>query len=369
MVRLIDIIKKNLKKSSVSEDPLTSFSSVSAPVPELKSVQEKSFRKKNQPKPKAAATSSAIPVVTGDALKEVYMSVFYTVKAAVDQVVLKDKIEEAVAKVADVFEGEPYSRMLLMSYSFSQKSYLTAHITNDVVLTVAFASFLGFDREDVIGLGTCALCHDLGMTHFEGISKKGQQLTQQEIEDIKQHPLRSAEIVRPVFAERISSVVMDVHERENGQGYPRGIPGAEIHLWAKIIAVVDTFEALTHPRVFRSVYSPYEAIRNVIKKTDILFDDMVVKRFIDFMSIYPVGSLVNLNSGEVAIVTGSNAASPTRPVVRVILNENREVEEGDNFIDLSGKEFIYITGVVAQDKEKEFLYYLKPLGQVDLDEA
>ena len=365
MVRLIDIIKQNFKKPLVSDESLSTVSSsIAEPAPDSQVPGENPFRKKTQ----SYADVVVEPAIAGEALKNVYAQIFSTAQGAVKQALLKSKIEEVVAMTADIFEKDSYSGLLLMSYSFSRKSYLPAHITNDVILTVAFARFLGFERSDVIGLGICALCHDLGMSNFEGISKKGQHLTPQEIEDIKQHPLRSAEIVRPFFSERVSSVVMDIHERENGQGYPRGIPGAEISLWAKIIAVVDTFEALTHPRIFRAGYSPYEAIKMIVKKKDILFDDMVVKRFIDFISIYPVGSLVNLNSGEVAIVTGSNAASPTRPIVRVILNENREIEEGGILINLSGKEFIYITGVVVPDKEKELLYYLKPRGQVDLDE-
>jgi HD-GYP domain-containing protein (c-di-GMP phosphodiesterase class II) len=256
-----------------------------------------------------------------------------------------------------------------MTYSFSRKNYLTGHVANDVILTVAFGLSLGYQRSDLIDLGICAFSHDLGMLGFESIAKKDQRLSEQEVDDIKRHPMIAAGIVRPVFSEKIAAVVTDIHERENGQGYPRGIPGAQIHIWAKVIAVCDTFEALTHPRVFRAPYSPYEAMKIIIKKKDLFFNDMVVKRFIDFMSIYPVGMLVYLNTGEMALVTGSNAGYPTRPVIRVLVNENREVEEVPRIIDLAHQNFVYITGVVDPEKEKEVLYFLKPRGQVDLDEA
>ena len=131
--------------------------------------------------------------------------------------------------------------------------------------------------------------------------------------------------------------------------------------------MIDTFEALTHPRIFRPAYSAYEALKIIIKKKDVLFDDVIVKRFIDFMSIYPVGALVELNSGEVALVIGSNPGSPTRPVVRVVITEKREIEEHAVPLNLVERDFVYITGVVAPAKEKELLYFLKPRGQVDLD--
>ncbi len=364
MVRLINIIKQNLKKPASAQEPLL------APVPLVASNPEEQFKENPfRKKVVSAQDEKRAKAKSGGDLKEVYFLVHSAARLAFDQILHKDKITEAIIRVADIFEADPYSELLLMGYSFSKKSYLPAHITNDVIFTVAFARSLGFERAEVIGLGIAAFCHDLGMSNFEGISKKGQQLTQQEIEDIKQHPLRSAELVRPVFSETIAAVVMDIHERENGQGYPRGIPAVQIHLWAKIIAVVDTFEALTHPRVFRSAYSPYEAMKMIIKKKDILFDDVVVKRFIDFMSIYPVGALVNLNSGEVAIVVGSHAGSPTRPLVKVVINENREIEENGVLINLVEREFVYITGAVEPDKEKELLYFLKPRGLVDLDEV
>lgn len=365
MVRLINILKKNARKPEPEGEPLSSTG-----LPSFSANESGATRKEASFRHKPTRTNDAPEVAkTRDDLKEVYILLQSAARLAFDQVLHKEKIEEAISKVIDAFQAERYNDLMLMAYSFSRHSYLSAHIANDVILTIGFARSLGFERNDLMGLGISAFFHDLGMSGFEGISKKGQQLSQQEIEDIKQHPLRSAEIVRPIYSEKIAAVVMDVHERENGQGYPRGLPGAQIHLWAKIIAVVDTYEALTHPRIFRPAYSPYEAMKMIIKKKDILFDDLVVKRFIDFMSIYPVGSLVNLNSGEVAIVIGSNFGSPTRPLVRVIINENKEIEEAGAVINLLEREFIYITGVLEADKEKELLYFLKPRGQVDLDEV
>ncbi len=364
MVRLINIIKQGLKRSVAADDPLDS-TSTGASGKAGPAERAFSYRRPAVGEPLPARQEGEDPAE----LQSIYRELYATSRLALEQAIHKDKIEALIGKVVGAFEATPYSGLLLLSYSFSRKSYLAAHITNDVILTVGFAKSLGFSKEDMKDLGICAFCHDLGMSNFESISQKGQQLTGQEIEDIKQHPLRSADLVRPIFSEKIASIIMDVHERENGQGYPRGIPGAEIHLWAKIISVCDSFEALTHPRVFRPLYSPYEAIKIIIKKKDILFSDEVVKRFVDFLSIYPVGSFVRLNGGEVGLVTGSNIGLPTRPIVRVIVRENHEIDETGKSMDLGNQDFLYVTGILESEKEKELLQLLKPRGEVELDET
>jgi HD-GYP domain-containing protein (c-di-GMP phosphodiesterase class II) len=371
MVRLIHMLKKGFKKSSQgSADLQEGLVLPQDPKPRPAASFDEPPSGENPFHRKADASGGSQEYLERfSGLADLYRELYAAVRFTMDGAIHREKIVAVVEKVADVFMLKPHNELLLIAYTFSKKNYLAAHMANDVILTVGFAVSLGYGRADVVDLGVCAFTHDLGMTGFDALARKAQQLTEQEIEDIKHHPLIAADLVRPIFSEKISSVLMDVHERQNGQGYPRGIPGSQIHMWAKIIAVCDTFEALTHPRVFRAPYSPYEAIKIIIKKKDVFFDDVIVKRFIDYLSIYPVGMLVYLNTGEMALVTGSNPGSPTRPVVRVLVNERREVEDLPRSVDLSEQNFMYITGVVEPDKEKEIHYFLKPRGQVELDEA
>ncbi|MBF0485992.1 MAG: HD domain-containing protein [Candidatus Omnitrophica bacterium] len=375
MVRLIKIIKNSFKRSREAAGPdsqvvsgASGMPQPSAPPAPIGSVRsaENPYRRKSSSQSSAPETQETVERISG--LKDLYRDLQAAVECALTGIIARQKVEDVIAHVVHAFEKRPYNELLVMAYAFSKNNYLASHITNDVILSVGFAASLGYSRQEMIDLGVCAFTHDLGMSGFDGVVKKGQQLSDQEIEDIKQHPLRSAEIVRPVFSEKVAAVVLDVHERENGQGYPRGIPGAEIHLWAKIISVCDTFEALTHPRVFRTPYSPYEAMKIIIKKKDILFDDTIVKRFIDFISIYPVGSFVYLNSGETAMVVGSNAGFPTRPMVKILVNENRELEEGLRIIDLAKQDFVYISGAVEPERERDIDHFLKPRGLAVTDE-
>jgi HD-GYP domain-containing protein (c-di-GMP phosphodiesterase class II) len=377
MVRLIKIIKKSLAAEREARSELESGAAEDLRLkpadarlgqrqvpgaPETLPA-ENPYRRKGGP-----AGSGQGPVLSEE-LKVVYRDLHAAVQFSLTNGIHADAVDAVLGRVVSAFEADPYNELLLLSYAVSHKKYLPAHIANDVILTVGFARSLGLSSPDLHAIAQCAFVHDLGMGGVEEISRKGQQLNDGEIEDIKQHPVRSSEIARAAFSQLAASVVLDVHERENGQGYPRGIPGARIHLWAKLIAICDAFEALTHPRVFRPSYSPYEAMKIIIRKKDVLFEDAVVKRFIEYLSIYPVGSLVYLNSGETAMVVGANVHSPTRPVVRVLVNENREVEEGEKTIDLAEKDFVYVGGVLEPEKEKEILYFLKPRGQVDIDQA
>lgn len=375
MVRLISIIQQSLRKISgwkFSEGPDASPGPSDVPAAaENGSAQaasassnQVSFRRKSG-LPAAAGEADTGAQVPGE---DLYRELVETARMALGGNLDRGRIEAVLSGVCSVFASDPYASLLLTSFSYSRRDYLPAHIANDVVLTAAFARSLGYEGGEMFDLALCAFCHDLGMAPFAQSTGRDHQLSPEEIADIRQHPLRSAEIVRPVFTEKVAAVVIDVHERENGQGYPCGKPGNEVHLWAKIVAVCDTFEALTHPRGFRPPFTPYEALKMIIKKKDVLFDHEIIKRFIDFMSIYPVGTLVQLNSGETAVVVRAVRGCPTRPVVRVLVNTQHEIEEGEVLVDLSLKDFVYITGPVAPEKEAEIMRFLKPRRQVVLDE-
>ncbi|MBU4333881.1 MAG: hypothetical protein KKD07_05525, partial [Candidatus Omnitrophica bacterium] len=183
---------------------------------------------------------------------------------------------------------------------------------------------------------------------------------------IKKHPQRSIDMINNLFPERILNAILDVHENEDGSGYPNKKMGAEISYIAKIVSICDIFEALTHPRNFRNEFSPYEAIKMIIKKKDSFFDENILKKFVNYLSIYPIGSLIYLNTGEIAIVIGSNKGYPTRSIVKILLNANREAAKDEKFINLLDDKMVYICGPVEPKGVKEILHFLKPRGDFDL---
>ncbi|MCA9409504.1 MAG: HD domain-containing protein, partial [Candidatus Omnitrophica bacterium] len=276
--------------------------------------------------------------------EKLYIELFELTHQSLRLNINKDHIETVIRQIIDVFVENPYNELLLYSYSISKENYIIAHITNNVLLALGFGSSLNLSKNNLLELGIAAFCHDFGMADYTHLFQSGQPLSEKENKLVQRHPFRSAEIFESFFSERILTVILDVHEYVNGGGYPQGKKGDDISFFAKVISICDVFEALTHPRNFRKAYSPYEAMKMIIKKKDIIFDGAVIKKFLEYMSIYPIGSLVYLNTGETAMVIGSNRGFPTRSIVQVLLNAKREVNTSGKIVNLLQDKMIYING-------------------------
>ncbi len=299
-------------------------------------------------------------------MARLYLKLFDVVNTSLSQAIDKEKIEGVITEVVQAFVGKPCSELLLYTYTVSHDNYLIAHITNNVILAVGFGASLGLVNDDAVELGLCAFCHDFGMIDYTHLFQKGHQLTESENRMLQNHVAKSAKIFQGTFSDKIVQAIYDMHEQVNGQGYPNGKKGAEISFLAKIVAICDVFESLTHPRNFRREFSPYESIKLIINKKGEVFDGRVVKRFVEFMSIYPIGSLVELNTGEAAMVIGSNRALPTKPVVRVLLTPKRELDQSERIIDIFNDHMVYIAKSIDSKQGKEILHFLKPRGNFKL---
>lgn len=277
----------------------------------------------------------------------------------------KPRIENILDKIVNIFLQKPFNELLLYMYSISKDNYIIGHIANCVILSIGFAVSLGFKKEEVLDVGLVAFCHDFGMMEYTELFQKALQLTPAENEVIRQHPLKSADMFRPYFSEKIINGILDIHECVNGGGYPKGKTGTEISLLAKVVSICDVYEALSHPRSFRKEFIPYECMKTVIKKKDTLFDKRVVKKFLEFMSIFPIGSLVYINTEETGMVIKSNLGFPTRCIVRVLLNAKREIEQSGKAINLLDDPMVHIIGPVKANEEQEILHFLKPRGDYE----
>lgn len=298
---------------------------------------------------------------------EMYKRLNNAVKTALGSDIDKKMIENEVKIIASVFINDPYNPLLLYSYSTSKDSYLAGHIANNIILAIGFGVSLNLSEENLINLGLCAFCHDFGMMEYMHLFQDNKKLADYENRLIQKHPLKSSEMFKGIFTDEIIHAIEDVHEHVDGNGYPKGKIGSEISFLAKIMSICDVYEALTHTRNVREKIIPYEAMKLIIKQKDKIFDDKVVKRFVDFMSIFPVGSLVALNTGEVGIVTASNYGYPTRCVVRIILTASQEVDRSNKIVNLLEDTMVYVSSSLPLNEEGEILRVLSPRGKIDLD--
>jgi len=199
--------------------------------------------------------------------------------------------------------------------------YTFNHSVNVSLVSMLIGSQLGLSTEHLEVLGTAAMLHDFGkLTIPPEILHKQHALTEEEWVEIRAHPVRGAQlIIEQEIPEDISATVaFEHHAGFNGQGYPTLMPGKKQHLFSRIVAIADVYDALSSPRVYRRQLSPDGAVKHIVRGRDKDFDPLLTQVFFSVTGLYPVGTTVQLNTGEMGIVHSVNESAPTRPVVRLV---------------------------------------------------
>lgn len=259
------------------------------------------------------------------------------------------KIElDSIAQVAlNIIDDILLNKEVLVNISDIRREdeYTYSHSVNVCTLSVLTAVKRGYTVDRAKDLAIGALLHDLGKVLIpDNILNKKEKLTYQEKEIIKQHVINGYEAIKDeTWLSGISKViVLTHHERIDGSGYPFGWTGDKIHDSAKIVAVCDVFDKMTSKRPYRDAYKIYEVIEYLTAMRGILFDENIVNTFISYIAVYPSGSGVITNTGDICIVTKQNRELTTRPVLKKLRNINGETYEIPIEIDLSRENTIFI---------------------------
>lgn len=199
--------------------------------------------------------------------------------------------------------------------------YTFAHSVSVCTLATLLGVHRGLNRIDLHQLAVGALLHDIGkMFIAEEIWNKQKPLTPQERARMKEHTTLGFAALRkaPGLSLLAAHIAYQHHERYDGQGYPRGLMGEEIHIFGRITAVADVYDALTTDRVYRPAWTPLQAAEHLAHGRATLFDGAVVNTFLRRVALYPVGSRVRLNTGEVGIVVHVRKEAPSKPIVKLL---------------------------------------------------
>ncbi|WDE10972.1 HD-GYP domain-containing protein [Thalassomonas haliotis] len=232
-------------------------------------------------------------------------------------------------------------------------AYLLEHSISVSVLITIFARHLGFKKKIIHQLAIGAFLHDVGKIKIpDNILNKPSKLSYDEFEQMKSHVNHSIKIVKnlPGISNAALSVVALHHEKLTGQGYPQQLSAEKISRYGRMITICDIFDALTADRVYKEGYCHVKAfsiLRKLAQKKEL--DHQLVDQFIKCMGIYPVGTLVELNSHRLAIVDGRNLEDPIRPKVRSFYNVEHHHYMMTEDIDLAVNEDFIIKGVRADD--------------------
>ncbi|MEC7816269.1 MAG: HD-GYP domain-containing protein [Pseudomonadota bacterium] len=229
--------------------------------------------------------------------------------------------------------------MMLLTKLKHQDEYTVEHCLNVAILAAAFGKHLGLLEGEIRTLGLCGMLHDVGKARVPAeILQKPGALTPDEFALMRRHAEYGRDILMGQQSRSLSAAV-DVaynhHERLDGNGYPRALKASQIPYFAKVIAIVDTYDAITSNRVYDSCRSSMAALEILYRHRGTQFDPDLVQQFIQLIGIYPPGSLVELNTGELAIVTESNPGQRRRPRLAIVTTPEKDLLDLPRAVDLS----------------------------------
>ncbi len=249
--------------------------------------------------------------------KEAVTSMFR--EARMGNAIDADRVGHLVEEIADSVARNT-SALISLARLKTADDYTYLHSVAVCAMMIALARKLGQDEQRVRSAGVAGLLHDVGkMLVPHAILNKPGKLTDAEFAVIRDHPSKGHAYLLEGHA--IDPVALDVclhhHEKVDGSGYPKGLKGPEISLMAKMGAVCDVYDAITSNRPYKAGWDPSESLRQMGLWASGHFDLAVFQAFAKTLGIYPVGSLVRLNSGHLAIVTEQSRSSLTMPIVKL----------------------------------------------------
>ena len=219
-------------------------------------------------------------------------------------------------------------------------AYAGEHAVATAVLIIALGIHLGVSDPEIERLALGALLKDIGELALDAsvIGKPG-QLSRAEMSEVHRHVEESLAVLEaPSRLDETSvAVILEHHERFDGSGYPYRRLGEDISLAGRMAAIVDTYDAMISDRPYRRALSPALALRQVFEQAGLQFDPALVASFVHTVGIYPVGTLVRLESGHLAVVEEQNEGEPLKPRVRVIYHSGRKQYVAPTEVDLSRK--------------------------------
>ena len=227
--------------------------------------------------------------------------------------------------------------MSLLVRMQEKDDYTSSHALAGSIWALVFGRHLGLDRESLSAVGLGGLLLDVGKTKLpEQLLNKSGELTDVERAHINTHVELGLEIIRRAgnVDNRVLDMVATHHERYDGSGYPRGWKGNQIPIFGRIGGIVDSYAAMTSDRSYARAMSSYDAMREFKALSDMQFQAEMVEQFIQAIGIFPAGTLVELNTGEIGVVLKENQFSRLQPELVIILDSDKQQKQELEIVDL-----------------------------------
>lgn len=221
-----------------------------------------------------------------------------------------------------------------------QDAHSYDHSLRAALWAVQFARYIGMPKDEIAVLCMGTLLKDVGKAKLSNRLLRKDQRNEAEEKEYRQHVFHGVEILRKtqMIEPRVISVVRYQAERNNGSGYPEGLTGGKIPLLARIAGIASTYDSICYPRSASEPLSPSRAVGVLYGMRDKEFSDDLVVSFIQSVGLYPTGTLVELTTGDIGVVTEQHPKSRLTPKVAVLGHEGAELTNAVIVIDLKDEE-------------------------------
>lgn len=247
-----------------------------------------------------------------------------------------EDVDLLVEEISTSVMRHPHALISLSRLKTSDE-YTYMHSVAVCALMVALARQMDLSEEQVREAGVAGLMHDVGkMMIPNAILNKPDRLTFEEYEAMKYHPEAGLKILQDT--QQVTQAVMDVclhhHEKMDGTGYPHGLKGDEISIFAKMGAICDVYDAVTSDRPYKRGWDAAQSIREMASWKG-HFDEKIFQHFVKTVGIYPVGALVRLKSERLGVVMEQGEKSLLHPKVKVFLSTRTRIPFMPKVVDLA----------------------------------
>lgn len=251
-----------------------------------------------------------------------------------------DEIERAISPLVEsVMRNKSAMAALLRMRSVDD--YTFSHSISNAVWGAILARQLGFPPKDIDSIALACSLLDIGKLNLpKDLLVQKQAPTDEQWEILKGHVAEGMKLLEDngVMNNKVLLAVQSHHERFDGSGYPAGLDGTEIPLYARMAAIVDSYDAMISERPYAQTRSSYGAVQELQQQADVLYQKELVEHFIHAIGVFPVGAIVELNTGEVGVVVAQHGSRRLKPKIIMLLDAEKQPRSHLVIVDLSTQE-------------------------------
>ena len=270
----------------------------------------------------------------------------------------KSQFNQIIENELAVLNSAPKELLQLCLADYENKEDgLYYHVVNVSIISLELGKGLGYQKQQLLELGVASFMHDIGLIKYLELINKNGKLSEEEFREVKNHPANGQEILKKIGGEFMAGtidVILQEHERLDGSGYPKGIQEGQISEYAAIVGLVDVYEAMTHLRPYRLRFSPPKTMNTILNKKN-AFSSKVLKVLLERIGVFPIGTMVRLNTKEIGVVYKVNQGLPLRPVVLVMFDESGSKLPQTKQIDLASNLLVCIEECMDVSGDKSSL--------------